>query len=155
MATWHQQKAEREGRAHSLQSETKWTVVTDPPNGFKAGMAFYFEETANEYLGKLEKLGRGDHSYVLPPRTAQLPDDERLALAAGEAVMQDWCSSLKRERFREDKWDTVDAWSRVIDDLAAVSRAYENFDVEGVKPYMALLYSVAVEHRTRVLKEGE
>lgn len=57
MATWHQHH--RPMARHN----TQWTVVTDPPGGFRSAMLFGSEQAALDHLAK----GRQPHSYLLPP----------------------------------------------------------------------------------------
>lgn len=50
-----------------LYHKTKWTVVSDPPNGGIGLSLFDSIQSAEEYLDKLKKLGKAEHCYILPP----------------------------------------------------------------------------------------
>jgi hypothetical protein len=65
MSTWHQNKALREGRS-SLQHETEWTIVDDPPNDLRTLESFTTESVARTMLAKRKEQGR--HVYLLPPK---------------------------------------------------------------------------------------
>lgn len=62
MATWHQKRNKA-----PLYHNTLWTVVSDPPNRCRALSLFRTEAGAQEYLSNLERLGKADHCYILPP----------------------------------------------------------------------------------------
>lgn len=61
MSTWHQRKAQREGRAAPLYDSALWTVVTDPPERQMTVMRFGNSHDAYIHAGQCE------YSYVLPP----------------------------------------------------------------------------------------
>lgn len=69
MATWHQHKA-RIAYPTPLYHPSMWTVLTDPPCEMASAMLFSTEAAANEFLAKLEKLGKAKHSYILRPAKA-------------------------------------------------------------------------------------
>jgi hypothetical protein len=58
MSTWHQKQ-----RPTVLFHETKFRVITDPPNELMTCMTFDDEAAAREFVGKA-----GPYSYLLFPR---------------------------------------------------------------------------------------
>lgn len=62
MATWHQNR-----RPVRLYHDTKWTIITDPPNGMRTLMLFDTKERAEEILALWKATSRGQHSYILKP----------------------------------------------------------------------------------------
>lgn len=62
MSTWHQRKGLREGRT-TLQHDTLWAMITDPPNDTLT-IELHSSCTSAEQAAK-----RRPHSYVLPPRS--------------------------------------------------------------------------------------
>jgi hypothetical protein len=70
MATWHQQKADREGRAPRLDHPTQWTVVMDPPGRMRALYSTSTRELAEVYLRGLRANNPAvaASAYILPPR---------------------------------------------------------------------------------------
>jgi hypothetical protein len=62
MATYHQLKAEAQGRGPRLYHDTEWTVVVDPPNQVRCLVTFSTEVAAQAY-----KAVAGPHAYVLRP----------------------------------------------------------------------------------------
>lgn len=65
MATWHQQK-----RPVTLQHDTDWTVVIDPPHQCRALYRTGTRELAEVYMRNLRtnNPSAAAHAYVLPPR---------------------------------------------------------------------------------------
>lgn len=60
MATWHQNRART-----PLWHETKWTIVSDPPNGCTTVSRVDTKEEAEAYLARIKV--REPYSFILRP----------------------------------------------------------------------------------------
>jgi hypothetical protein len=75
MSTWHQDQAMKRARAAGktpvFWHVSKWTVVSDPPNGLMCLMRFALEKEARDFAAK------EGHAYVMPPGTGGQEDKKQ------------------------------------------------------------------------------